>query len=152
MTCNIGTLGVNGTATVTITVSSSVPGTLTNSASIVAELQDPVPGNNTDTRRDDDHAGVLRGAELLGPGAALAVPSYDGLFVKQADLNSDGANDLVVSMLASGLAVRMNDGHGNFARPCRSRCLTVTAGFALADLNRDGRVDIAVVTGSGLQV
>jgi hypothetical protein len=82
---------------------------------------------------------------------ALAVPSYDGLFVRQAELNGDGVNDLVVSSFVSGLAVRLSDGQGSFASPV-TLLPVPTAGVALADLNRDGRVDVAAVTESGLQV
>ena len=62
-------------------------------------------------------------------------------------MNGDGANDLVVSMLVGGLAVRLNDGQGQVrGRSCRSALPDWPRGFALADFNRDGRLDIAAVT------
>ena len=80
------------------------------------------------------------------------MPSFDGIFVQQADLNGDGSKDLVVSMLLNGMAVRLNDGHGNFAAAIPVAVPGEARGFAVADLNNDGRVDIAVATPSGLQV
>ena len=75
-----------------------------------------------------------------------------------ADLNGDGANDLVVSMILGGLAVRLNDGSGGFGpavtvghQPPLDFDLA-PRGFALADFNRDGRVDIAAGTGTALEV
>ena len=78
------------------------------------------------------------------------MPSFDSLFVEQADLNGDGTNDLVVSMLVGGLAVRLNQGSGNFAAAVPVSLPDFPRGFALADLNRDGRIDIAAATASGL--
>ena len=82
----------------------------------------------------------------------VAMPAFDSLFVEQADLNGDGRNDLVVSMLVGGLAVRLNQGGGNFAAAVPVSLPDWPRGFALADLNRDGRIDIAAVAESGLEV
>ena len=80
------------------------------------------------------------------------MPAFDSLFVEQADLNGDGANDLVVSMLVGGLAVRLNQGGGSFAAAVPISLPDFPRGFALVDLNRDGRIDIAAATDSGLAV
>ena len=118
ITCAIGTLALFGSATVTIGVSGLMPGLVTNSASISGAQLDPVPGNNTDTEDTTVTLASCAAPSYSGP-VALAVPSFDGVFVRQADLNGDGANDLVVSMIAGGLAVRMNDGQRRLCE-CRT--------------------------------
>ena len=58
----------------------------------------------------------------------------------------------MVSMLVGGLAVRLNQGGGNFAAAVPVSSIALPRGFALVDLNRDGRIDIAAATETGLQV
>jgi uncharacterized repeat protein (TIGR01451 family) len=151
ITCAIGTLALGGSATVTIGVSGVAPGLVTNSASISGAQLDPVPGNNTDTEDTTLTLASCAGPSYSGP-VRIAMPAFDSLFVEQADLNGDGRNDLVVSMLVGGLAVRLNQGGGNFAAAVPVSSIVLPRGFALADLNRDGRIDIAVATETGLQV
>src|SRR5262249_54282452 len=47
VTCAIGTLAAGANASVTIVVTTTHAGTLTNVASATSATQDPVPGNNT---------------------------------------------------------------------------------------------------------
>lgn len=47
VTCNLGGLGVGGSATVTLVVSPRSAGTLTNTASVASDKADPSPANNT---------------------------------------------------------------------------------------------------------
>ncbi|HET6770157.1 MAG TPA: S8 family serine peptidase, partial [Actinomycetota bacterium] len=49
VTCNLGTLGAGATATIDIVVKPTVPGTITNTASVSASTPDPVGSNNTDS-------------------------------------------------------------------------------------------------------
>ncbi len=52
VTCNLGTLAPNGTATISLVVNvspSTPPGLITNTASATTTTTDPDPGNNTDT-------------------------------------------------------------------------------------------------------
>ena len=90
------------------------PAPLHNSAFVTANEVDPVAENNTADVETTITLASCAAPSYSSP-VALAVPSFDGIFVEQADLNNDGSKDLVVSMLAGGLAVRLNDGHGNFA-------------------------------------
>jgi len=67
--------------------------------------------------------------------------SVYGDVIAAADVNGDGAPDLIV---ASGTEVRvfLNDGHGNFAGGNTFPVDSVAAAVAVADVNRDGRPDI----------
>jgi uncharacterized delta-60 repeat protein/uncharacterized repeat protein (TIGR01451 family) len=49
VTCNLGTVGNGATAVVDIVVKPTVPGTITNTASVAASTPDPNQGNNSDS-------------------------------------------------------------------------------------------------------
>lgn len=49
VTCNLGTLGVNGSATVTISVTPTVSGTITNTATVTSDNPDSNTANNSAT-------------------------------------------------------------------------------------------------------
>ncbi len=51
VTCDLGTLVNGATATVTIVVSLTTPGTITNTAMVTANEPDPDPANNTDSEQ-----------------------------------------------------------------------------------------------------
>jgi uncharacterized repeat protein (TIGR01451 family) len=157
VTCPIGTLAVNASATVTVSVRAMVAGVVTNTASIASTLADPVPGNNSDSEQTTIQLAACTVPTFSAP-LVVTMPSADGAFSDQADVNGDGAADLVVSMLVGGLAVRLNDGHGSFGpaievgHPAPVAFANAPRGFALADLNGDGKIDIAVATGAALEV
>jgi uncharacterized delta-60 repeat protein/uncharacterized repeat protein (TIGR01451 family) len=48
VTCSLGTMGTGATATVDIVVKPTVPGTVTNTASVMGSTPDPNEGNNSD--------------------------------------------------------------------------------------------------------
>jgi uncharacterized repeat protein (TIGR01451 family) len=50
VTCDLGTLGVGASATVTIAVTPTVPGTASNTATVAAAESDPEPANNAATQ------------------------------------------------------------------------------------------------------
>ena len=69
VTCAIGSLAVNASATITLNVTGTVGGVLHNTAFVTASEADPVPENNTAMSEDTTiDARLMRGAELLGPG------------------------------------------------------------------------------------
>src|SRR4029079_12333557 len=47
VTCNLGTLASGGSATVSIAVNANSAGTVTNTASVVADQHDPTPSDNS---------------------------------------------------------------------------------------------------------
>ena len=70
--------------------------------------------------------------------------SGDTHSIKLADLNGDGALDLVAgNASAQGNTVWLNDGTGNFVTTGQSLGNGETWSIALGDLNRDGYADIA---------
>ncbi|HTX39950.1 MAG TPA: FG-GAP-like repeat-containing protein, partial [Bryobacteraceae bacterium] len=62
-------------------------------------------------------------------------------FIASADLNGDGAPDLVVSTSA-GIAVHFGNGDGTFQGPQIISTPSNVYGIAVADLNHDGKPDI----------
>ncbi|HEU4891732.1 MAG TPA: FG-GAP-like repeat-containing protein [Vicinamibacterales bacterium] len=157
VTCTIGTLVVNASATVTIIVRALTAEPVTNTASIASSVADPVAGNNSDSEQTTIQLASCSVPTFSAP-VPVAVPTYDGIFSDQADLNGDGVNDLIVSMLPGGLAVRLNNGSGGFGpaiaigHPLPLTFENAPRSFALGDLNGDGKIDIAVATGSAMEV
>ncbi len=151
VTCSLSAIGADQSATITLNVTAAVTGTLHNSAFVTATQGDPVNENNAADAETTVALAACATPSYSAP-VALALPSYDALFVQQGDLNGDGANDLVVSMLVGGLAVRLNDGQGAFAAAVPVQTPDWPRGFALADFNRDGRLDIATVSQSALHL
>ena len=89
-----------------------------------------------------DGAGHFRGA----PGSPTRVGKTP-TFVESADLNGDGKADLALSNDGSkDITVLLGDGSGRFS-PAPGSPIAVGGGpraFAIADLNGDGRLDLAV--------
>ena len=69
------------------------------------------------------------------------------------DLNADDAPDLLVSNCdGRDVSVLLNNGDGTFAEPTDYAPGTICpAGLAVADLNGDSHVDVAMGTGSGIK-
>ena len=71
-----------------------------------------------------------------------------------ADVNSDRRPDLVLSHRQALVSVLLNRGRGRFARAAASPFEVSARPFslALADLDRDGRIDLVVATGNSVLV
>jgi len=93
---------------------------------------------------------ILQGAgdgsfSNLGPTSGL-----NGAFsVAVGDLNRDGIPDLAVAEETNDVAVLPGNGVGTFGNPVEypagSQPFALTRGVAIADFNRDGRLDLAVL-------
>jgi hypothetical protein len=64
-----------------------------------------------------------------------------------ADLNADGALDLVTAFDSSHLVIFFGDGDGNFPHKALYHTGGLVLGVAVSDLNADGTADIALVQG-----
>src|SRR5439155_41193 len=86
---------------------------------------------------------------LQAPGVKFDVGKMPYHRLRTADLNADGNPDIVTSDFeASSVSILLGDGRGNFAR----KDFPVPPdpfGIAIADLNGDGRLDIAMEHYSG---
>ncbi len=97
-----------------------------------------------------------RGGGAFSPPVELPTTS-DGLAgLAAADLNGDGHTDLAFAGWfldgSSGIATLLNDGTGGFSAPVRvfdAPAALNLYGLAAADLNGDGRSDLALETGMG---
>jgi len=107
------------------------------------------------TNSSGSYTGPFSVDVLLSQGnGTLAVPTHTfitgaplGLVV--ADIDGDGRNDLVAAFAAfapnTGVAVLSNRGSGAFTVSGIFLAGTQPSGVAAADLNHDGRIDLAVV-------
>ncbi len=79
--------------------------------------------------------------------APVLATTSSSIFVAVADLNGDKKQDLVVSTgccFGSSISVLLGDGHGGFDAPISQPSLAnAQPRFAVADFNRDGKLDIA---------
>jgi hypothetical protein len=72
--------------------------------------------------------------------------------VVTADVNSDGKPDLIAAPDGVNIAVMLGKGNGHFASPVfyeAANGTDSTGAMAVGDFNRDGKLDIAVVTNPG---
>ncbi len=82
-------------------------------------------------------------AEAFGPDSGLA--TLDGLGCAFADLNGDGAPDLVVNSHGQGTLVYFNDGKGHFkSYPTRLNPGHGGYSVAIADVDGDGWLDVYI--------
>ncbi|MGH2597358.1 MAG: DUF7507 domain-containing protein [Actinomycetota bacterium] len=67
VTCPLGTIAVGGSATISIVVTTTIDGTIVNTASVASSAADPVPGNDSDSE-----------STTVDPSADLAITKTDG--------------------------------------------------------------------------
>ena len=85
--------------------------------------------------------------EDITASAGLAGPAQDSTGAVFADVNGDGALDLLVTSLGGGVRLFINDGHGHFTERTDAAGLRSQAGstsMALADIDGDGDLDLYV--------
>jgi parallel beta-helix repeat protein len=138
-------LAAGASATTTIGVVASLPGPLTVTSQLTnLTTPDPTPGNNSDSETTTIALAACTALGYAGP-VAYALPSYGGYWVQHGDVNGDGVPDLVTSIAETGIVLQINDGNGAFGPATSLLANPETRGLALADLNRDGKLDIALL-------
>lgn len=94
------------------------------------------------------------GPQSFGPTAQVV--SLNGGSVAIADINGDGNVDVVVSTFSGGVEIRLGDGKGNFAAaktvPGSAGSFSSPAEFRVADINKDGKLDLILTTDGVLRV
>ena len=91
-------------------------------------------------------AGAFAQPALTISVGATALPEY----VRAGDMNGDGAPDLVVANNVAGtVSVVLGNGDGTFRAPQDIAAGTRPLGLALADIDRDGQLDILVTNATG---
>jgi uncharacterized repeat protein (TIGR01451 family) len=117
ITCFLGVLATGASATVTIVLTPTQPGLLTNTARVTTAVADPNPGNNTVTSKTSITAVLLLGQPVLIN--AVAGGPFSGLVASFTDTNSGArAGDFAATIQwAAGVttsgAVAANS-HGGF--------------------------------------
>ena len=119
MTCNIGTLGVNATATVDDYVDRQRPGTFTNTASITAAAaRIRCRATTRQPSRRRSQLASCSAVTFTGP-TPYAGSAGPTAVVRLVDMNHDGHLDAVATHETNpgGVDVFLNDGAGHFAAP-----------------------------------
>ncbi len=149
VTCTVGSLNVDQNAVITITATAANAGLITNQASVTGAEPDPTPGNNTASK--DTLVTLIAScaaATFSGPQAFSVQPPLDVEFVALADMNHDGAVDMVAGHGLGPVAVLLNTGTGQFAAP---RLTNQPGGIlAVADFNGDTHPDVAAIDRDGV--
>ncbi len=146
ISCAIGTLAVGQNATITIGVSATATGLITNQASVTAAQADPTPANNT-----------VSETTIVSPVAACTAATFSGPFpypippgtssaLRLVDMNHDGRPDIVTTLQgeSGGVAVLLSNGNGTFGPPLFTSTGQPAFNFAVADFNGDTHPDVAV--------
>ncbi len=136
VTCTAATLASSATLPFNITVTPTVTGLVTTTASLSATEGDPNPSNNSSS---------LVSAVGNGGGTFAAFATYatsgSGSGIAASDLNSDGKLDLVEAQRMTGYRVLMGNGDGTFV--VGTQIVSSSAySVALGDLNADGKPDL----------
>jgi uncharacterized repeat protein (TIGR01451 family) len=141
VTCNIPVLAAVAAATVTIAVSGSASGTVTNNASVTAATLDPVPGNNSASAQTTIALASCSGVTFSGPTSYAGSPGLTAV-VRLVDMNHDGYLDAVATHETDGVDVFLNDRGGHFAAPRFTSTITGPWVHVVADFNGDTHPDV----------
>jgi uncharacterized repeat protein (TIGR01451 family) len=105
--CNIGTLGVGANAVVTISVTPTATGQLSNTASVASAESDSDPTNNTSNMMTDV---IAQSTTPSMTDASLAVRTLVSGFNQPISMAFLGPNDFLILEKASGKVLRVTNG------------------------------------------
>ena len=151
--CSLGALAGGASKTVTLTGRGSVAGDVFAAASVAVAgggALDEMPGNDRATAS-------LSVAQRVTGAAAQRIDLPDARAAAAADFDGDGLDDLVVAtasaqgvVLFKNVPDAANPGRRSFATPPQGLGgEALTADVAIADLDRDGDLDIVTAAGNG---
>jgi hypothetical protein len=90
------------------------------------------------------------GAGVFGTATTYPTTGVESVAVALADLNGDGAKDIVVANSGGSATVFLSNGSGGFgAASTINASGTNTSGVAIGDVNGDGKLDLALVNACG---
>jgi hypothetical protein len=153
VTCAIGPLAGGASATIALTGRSGFAGDVFAGASVAVAGT----GALDETTGNDTAVASLSVAQRVAGIPAQRIPFADSRAVAAGDLNADGFDDLAVAT-ASGQGVAVftnvadptNAGRRTFATPPQSLGgEALTNDIAIADIDRDGDLDIVTAAGNG---
>lgn len=122
-------------------LTATVPaGNLTNPGTFELNVTNPAPGGGTSNALPFEISNATSALGFGGPG----LQSAGSCGAAVADLNLDGKADLITSDCSGVVSVRIGNGDGTFKAPVAYSIGSGTVQtLTLADLNGDGRVDVA---------
>ena len=110
VTCNLGNINSGGSATVTIVITATTPGTITNTASVTATQFDPNTGNNTATATTKvNNPPVANNDSYSTPEDTFLNVAALGILSNDTDVDGDPLTVVLVAGPANGtLALNAN--------------------------------------------
>lgn len=109
---------------------------------------DSSSSSSSDSTASDESTGHIPGCSWSGLGPALQVDTTEAVRVELVDLDADGVLDLLTGGFV-GLRVLRGVGDGTFAQTDARNLGGPPRGFAVADFDADGRLDLAASTALG---
>jgi uncharacterized repeat protein (TIGR01451 family) len=141
--CSVGALAVNGTATVTLVVTTTTAGTLSNVATVAANQSDPTPANNTATASTVVSPSNQNPSLTVSAGSVIVL---EGSTTANAGTYTDpNTGDNVTLSSSVGVVTKNGTNTGTWAwslttsdGPLQSQSVTITA--------NDGQGGVATIT------
>ncbi len=147
VTCALGTITANASATITLNVTALTAGFVHNTAFVTAAETDPVQENNTAAAETSITLASCSVATFAGP-TSSAGSAGPMAVVRLVDMNHDGKLDAVATheINGGGVDVFLNDGTGHFAAPRFTSTVTGPWMHVVADFNGDTHPDVISAT------
>ncbi|MCP9496174.1 MAG: FG-GAP-like repeat-containing protein [Pyrinomonadaceae bacterium MAG19_C2-C3] len=146
ITCNLGALAANSTATVTINIfTPTAPGVISNTASVTANEIDNNTANNSDTETTASFFDSCATPNFTGAINYATTSRPESVAI--SDFNGDGKADLAVVNRNSSpgkVSIFLNTGAGNFGTKIDYNVGATPRFVAVGDFNGDNKPDLAV--------